>query len=104
MKIILSPINSAADDEPPAISGDTITYRGETYDLSQLPDGGEVEAELPFVGPIRRTDGSVHATLQYRYSTTTAYPVQSTDIADYTFDVVEGECPDPIQRKETPND
>lgn len=100
MKITLSPIASSTDDTPPSVSQDIITYRGESYDLSQLPDGGEVEAEVPFVGKIKRIDGVVHITLQYQYDTTTAEPMQSTDINDYIFDVTSGDCPCPIKRKE----
>lgn len=100
MKITLSPIASHTDDTPPSVSQDTITYRGTDYDLSQLPDGGEVEAEAPFSGKIKRIDGVIHVTLQYQYCTDTAEPMQSTDIADYTFDVTSGDCPCPIKRKE----
>jgi len=59
MKIILSPAAAFADDTPPIVSGDTITYRSEQYDLSQLPDGAEVDAELPFIGKIKRVNGQV---------------------------------------------
>lgn len=98
MIITLSPISSNADDTPPSVSQDTLTYRGVDYDLSQLPDGGEVEAESPFVGKIKRIDGVVHVTLQYQYCTDTAEPMQSNDIKDYIFDVASGECPCPIVR------
>ena len=101
MKITLSPIASNTDDTPPSVLQDIITYRGESYDLSQLPNGGEVEAESPFLGAIKRIDGVIHVTLQYQYHTSTAESKQSTDINDYIFDVTSGECPCPIVRKES---
>lgn len=101
MKITLSPIVSNQEDTPPSINGEVLTYRGQNYDLSQLPNGGEVEAETPFVGKIKRDEnGVIELTLQYRYSTDTAEPIQSTDINDYCFDVNNGECPCPIKRRE----
>ncbi|EKE78591.1 hypothetical protein [Idiomarina xiamenensis] len=100
MKITLLPTVSSHDDIPPTVSLDTISYRGESYDLSQLSEGGEVEASDPFIGKITRdTNGAIHLTLQYRYTTQTAESVQSMNIEDYTFDVTSGECPCPIKRK-----
>ena len=99
MRIKLSPQSALTDDTPPSVSGQIISYRGEDYDLSQLPDGAEVEAELPFIGKIRRANGQIELTLQYQYDMTTAEENQPTDWADYTFDVVDGECPCPIIRK-----
>lgn len=100
MKITLSPIASQTDDTPPSVNGEVLIYRGEDYDLSQLPNGGEVEAESPFVGKIKRDDnGVVSLTLQYRYRTDNAETIQSTDINDYMFDVTSGECRCPIKRK-----
>ena len=99
MKIILSPTAAFTDDTPPTVNGETLTYRGKSYDLTQLPDGGEVEAEMPFIGKIKRINGQVELTLQYQYNMATAEDNQSTDWADYTFVVVSGECPCPILRK-----
>jgi len=100
VRITLSPIVSNEEDTPPTVNGDTITYRGEKYDLGQLPRGGEVEAESPFSGKIKRdNNGIILLTLEYRYSSDTAEPIQSTDINDYIFDVESGECPCPIVRK-----
>ena len=107
MKIILSPTAAMIDDTPPSVNGDVLTYRGEDYDLSQLPDGAEVEAETPFIGKVKRVNGQIELTLQYQYDMTTAEDNQSTDWADYTFDVTDGQCPDPIVYKpvqETEND
>lgn len=99
MKITLNPIGNLPNqtpDTPPTVTGETLTYRGETYDLSQLPDGATVGADEPFVGNISRIDGVIHAGLQYTYDCQLAEDNQSTDIADYTFDVADGQCPDPI--------
>ena len=103
MKIRLDAIESGIneiDDTPPTVSGDVLTYRGESYDLSQLSNGSEVEAETPFIGKIKRSaDGELSVPLQYFYTTQTAGPHQSMNINDYIFDVVDGECPCPIKRK-----
>ena len=102
MKIILSPTAAFTDDTPPTVNGDVLTYRNEEYDLSQLPDGAEVEADLPFIGKIKRVAGQVELTLQYQYDMVSAEDNQSTDWADYTFIVTEGRCPCPIVRKPEP--
>lgn len=103
MKITLSPIVSNTEDTPPSVNGEVLTYRGEDYDLSQLPNGGEVEAEDPFSGKVKRDDNCIiQVTLEYRYSTNTAESMQSTDINDYIFDVESGQCPCPIKRKPEP--
>ncbi|WP_347786283.1 hypothetical protein [Rheinheimera fenheensis] len=100
MKIILSPIITSNEaDTPPSVSGNVLIYRGQQYDLSQLPDGGEVEADEPFIGLVKRVNGQVKLVLAYRYNTNTAEPYQSTDWADYTFVVESGQCPDPIRYK-----
>lgn len=99
MKIILSPIASVIDDTPPTVTGETITYRGQTYDLAPLPDGAEVTAETPFIGSINRINGEVQLTVQYQYSMQTAEPNQSTNINDYTFTITSGQCPCPIIRR-----
>lgn len=103
-KIILSPIAHSIDDVPPIVGGDAVTYRGQTFDLSSLDDGSIVDAEPPFVGKVEKENGIVKITLQYFYSTTTAEPMQSTSWDDYTFIVEDGQCPDPIIRKEVANE
>ena len=99
MKLILSPIAYPTDDTPPTITGDVITYRGQSYDFSPLPEGGEIEVGSPFVGAVTRVSGAIHATLEYRYNWDTSDDFQSTDWDDYTFTVVSGVCPCPIKRK-----
>lgn len=102
MKIILSPMAAFTNDTPPSVSGDVLTYRDEQYDLLQLPDGAEVEADLPFIGKIKRVSGQIELTLQYQYDTATAEDNQSTNWEDYTFVVEDGQCPCPIVRKPEP--
>jgi len=103
MKIKLDAIESGinkVDDNPPTVSGDALTYRGESYDLSQLPSGAEVEAETPFTDKIKRNvNGELSVSLQYFYTTQTAEANQSMNINDYIFDVIDGVCPCPIKRK-----
>jgi hypothetical protein len=104
MLVTLSPSAAFTDDTPPTVSGSTLSYRGESYDLSQLPDGAEVEAESPFIGKIKRVAGQIELTLQYQYDMTTAEDNQPTDWDVYTFTVTDGQCPCPIIRKEVVND
>lgn len=103
-KIILSPTVSNTDSKPPLVSGNTITYEGVDYDLSGLVEGSQVEADLPFLGVVKNNAGVYEVTLQYHYCTDTAEPMQSTDWDDYTFIVEDGQCPDPIIRKEIDNE
>jgi hypothetical protein len=94
MKFILSPI---ASDHTTTISIDglVLTVDGTAIDLSAIPPGGqaEPEADSPFVGPVTREQ----ATIKYFYDSAKAEPNQSTNLADYTFDVVSGVVPCPIK-------
>jgi len=103
MKIKLDAIESGIDkidDTPPTVSSEVLTYRGESYDLSQLPNGAEVEADFPFTDKIKcSVDGELSISLQYFYTTQTAEANQSMNINDYIFDVIDGDCPCPIKRK-----
>lgn len=104
MKIILSPIAVNETDSLPSVKNDVLSYRGESYDLSQLPDGASVEAELPFIGNITRKNNQVELTLQYKYSSKLAEPIQAMDWESYTFIVTDGTCPDPIKWKPEPEE
>lgn len=66
MKIKLSPIagNSTTTIE---VQGDTLIYNGVSYDLSTIPEGGEVEAEATAIGTIKRVNGEIEITLEYFY-------------------------------------
>jgi hypothetical protein len=101
MIITLSPV-SPAPATVATVSGDILTIDGVPYDLSVIPEGAEAtddDADSPFIGPIRRVGGQIVCTIVYGYDMATAEPVQSTDLADYTFEVASGPVPDPIRRK-----
>lgn len=98
-KIKLSPQSSSFIDSKHTdigVSGSKIIYNGEEYDFSLIPDNSQVEAELPAQGIIKKINGVVHITLQYKYNSSLAEFNQSTDINDYIFDVNDGEVPCPI--------
>lgn len=101
MKIILHVQRAETNDMPPVVDGDSITYRGLTYDLSPIEEGDLYDAGEPFAVPVTRIKGELVVELQYHYSTDTAETNQPTDWADYTFLITEGQCPCPIIRKTT---
>ena len=94
MQIILSPIASNKTTTV-SVNGITITVDGAEYDLSVIPENGQAEADenSPFVGTLSRDK----VTIRYEYDSQLADPNQSTDWADYTFDVVSGDVPCPIK-------
>ena len=99
MKIILSPI---ASDHTTLVSinGLIVTVDGTDYDLSVIPEGGSAEADedSPFTGLVTRDN----VTVKYHYDMFKAEPNQSTDWADYTFNIKSGEVPCPIKWKPEP--
>lgn len=99
IKIILSLKVQDTDDEPPFISGECITFRGVTYDLSPLADAAEIDIGKPFRGPIKRELGQLVCTLEYGYSTETAEFEQNLTWEECTFVVDSGSCPCPVIRK-----
>lgn len=94
MRIILSPCASNKTTTV-SVNGITITVDGAEYDLSVIPEGGQAEADenSPFIGTVTRDA----VTIRYEYNSQSAEPNQSTDWADYTFDVTAGEVPCPIK-------
>jgi hypothetical protein len=97
--IILSPIAAPSDDAPPTVNGETIAYRGVEYDLSPLPEGGEIHIGEPFEGAAFRQNGVIHVKLAYHYNWNTGEDHQPLDWSAYTFQVSEGRCPCPIIRR-----
>ena len=99
MKIILSPV-SGYKTTTVSISDLVLTVEGTEYDLSIIPEGGQAEAseDSPFIGTVTRES----VTIRYEYDSMKAEPNQSTDWADYTFEVAEGEVPCPIRWKPEP--
>jgi hypothetical protein len=96
MKIILSPIASNRTTTI-SVDGLIVTIDGTPIDLSVIPEGGQAEADenSPFIGVVTRDT----VTIRYEYDSKLAEPNQSTDLADYTFDIVSGEVPCPIKWK-----
>lgn len=94
MKIILSPIASNYTTEI-SVDGLVITIGGTPVDLSVIPEGGyaEPEDDSPFIGKVTREE----VTILYHYDSAKAEPNQSTDWADYTFEITDGPVPCPIQ-------
>lgn len=94
MKIILSPIASTKTTSV-SVDGLILTVDGVDYDLSIIPEAGQAEAEedSPFIGVVTRNE----VTINYSYDSSKAEPRQSTDWADYTFDIKIGEVPCPIR-------
>ena len=94
MKIYLSAVALHESTQPPivSLSGFTLTINGEEYDLSVIPEGGQAEADLPFIGIVTREE----VTIQYPYSTDIYEPKQSTNPDDYIIELKDGEtlaCP-----------
>ncbi len=104
MKITLSPIVKQEQTTPPtlSLSGLTLTINSSEYDLSVIPEGGQAEADLPFIGIVTREE----VTIQYPYSTDIYEPNQSTNPDDYIIELKDGEklaCPlikRPVQENE----
>ena len=96
MQIIVSPIASNKTTTVSLI-GLVLTIDGTEYDLSIIPEGGQAEASegSPFIGTVTRDS----VTIRYEYDSMKAEPDQSTNWADYTFEVVQGEVPCPIKWK-----
>ena len=96
MQIILSPVASNKTTIV-SVSGLTVTIDGTDYDLSVIPEGGQAEAseDSPFIGTATRDA----VTIRYEYDSAKAEPDQSTNWADYTFEITDGEVPCPIKWK-----
>lgn len=94
MRIILSPVASNKTTTV-SVNGLTVTVDGNDYDLSLIPDGGSAEAAegSHFIGTLIRDK----VTIRYEYDSQLADPNQSTNWADWTFDVVSGDVPCPIK-------
>jgi len=93
MKIILSPIAGNTTTQV-SLNGLVLTIDGVDIDLSVIPVGGEAEPEddSPLIGKVTRDE----VTIRYSYDSQLAEANQSTDWADYTFDITDGEVPCPI--------
>jgi hypothetical protein len=94
MKIILSPIASNRTTTV-SVSGLVISIDGQPIDLSVIPEGGYAvpDESSPFIGDVTRDE----VTVRYHYESLKAEPDQSTNWADYTFEVTDGPVPCPIK-------
>lgn len=105
MHLILSPVAGfpGDDDVPIHVDGDTLTYDGAAYDLSAIPEGGQAEPEgegHPFIGPITRVGGKIHATIIARYNYDIAEPDQPTDWDHWTVPEATGDVEIPTIKRE----
>jgi len=81
------------------VAGDILTVDGTAYDLSPVPEGGEGEwPDSPFIGPIRRIGGVIHAALRVRLGDTAADD-QPTDPKHWIIQDAEGDAIIPAARK-----
>ncbi|EKO3605423.1 hypothetical protein M6C35_000292 [Vibrio metschnikovii] len=94
MKFILNPC-PVWHNTKASVNSLIVTVDGTDYDLFVIPEGGQAEAEdgSPFIGIITRDV----VTINYCYDSTKAEPLQSTDWADYTFEIESGDVPCPIR-------
>jgi hypothetical protein len=93
MKLILSPVASTHTTTV-SLNGLTLVIDGTDYDLSQIPPGGQADAppDSPFIGIVTRNE----VTIRYHYDSNLAEPQQSTDWANYIFEIESGPVPCPI--------
>jgi hypothetical protein len=82
------------------VAGEVMTLDGVPYDLSPVPEGGEgwPEGDTPLIGPIRRINGVIHATLIARLGDTAA-PDQG---GPWVIPDAEGDVIIPAARKPEP--
>jgi hypothetical protein len=79
---------------------------GVDYGPAPVPEGGVAEAEgedHPFVGPITRQGGVIHAAVRVLLGDTAA-PVQPSAAAHWILPEAEGEIDIPAVRQEVPDD
>lgn len=98
MILTLSPISAFLPETTLSVAGDVLTVDGIAYDLSGVPDGGEgiPGGAHPFVGPIRRVDGVIHATVRVTLGATAA--AHQPDDGRWTVDVAAGPVILPAER------
>lgn len=74
------------------VAGETVIIDGRRFDLSAIPedDQGWPEAETPFIAPVMRRDGVIHATIIVRLDDTASgdQPDDPWIIPDASGDVV----------------
>jgi len=82
------------------VDSDTITIDGVPYDLSSIEEGGAgyPEGRSPFIGPIRRFEGTIHAKIVVRLGSTAASR-QPTNPEYWMLHAASGFVPIPALRK-----
>jgi len=82
------------------VAGDVLTIDGVPYDLSDIAEGDVAEwPDSPLIGPIRRIDGVIHATVRVRLGPT-ATNIQPTDPAHWVIPDAEGDVEIPAVRRQ----
>ena len=103
MKIKLSPKAQSETTNAPVITllGLTLTIDDQVIDLSVIPNGGQAEADdnSPLIGVVTRDE----VTIRYPYSTDIYESNQSTNPADYEFEITEGTVPCPLIKRSVKN-
>jgi hypothetical protein len=79
-----------------SVSGEKIIVDDVEFDLSPIPDGGQVEAVEPAIGVIKRVDGVIEMTVLYHYDSNLAELNQPIEIADNIVDIVSGDVASPV--------
>ena len=107
MHLTISPIRGLPGQPETALSvaGDMLTCDGVAYDLSSVPEGGEgwPEGDTPIIGPIRRIDGVIHATIRVTLGDD-ALPSQPIDPAHWVLPDASGPITIPAARKPEPEE
>lgn len=102
MKLTLSP-QAGLPGQPEtelSVAGDVLTVDGVAFDLSTVPEGGEAmpDGDHPFIGPITRQGGVIHATVRVVLGDTAA-DHQPVDPAHWVVEVADGPVAIPAVRK-----
>ena len=80
------------------VSGDVLTFDGKPWDFSDIPEGGEGtldDEDSPFIGPIQRIDGLIHATVLVRVNST----AELCDVSFWVIPDADGEVYIPVARR-----
>ena len=99
MIIKLSPKVVHQETNPPTISlnGLILTVGTTDIDLSLIPAGGQAEADE--TSPLQGICTREEVTVKYPYSTHNYEPMQSTNSADYEFEITDGTIACPLIKR-----
>ena len=104
MHLTLSPQFGLPDVPETAlhVAGDVLTIDGTAYDMSPISEGGQgVWDGSPLIGPIRRIDGVIHATVLVRLGATAA---DEQPESPWTIKNASGDVTIPADRKPVKED